>query len=251
MPERQSELYLNLLKKTLTNIVYEDAPNRTRFVKKPYFDLEQRMNGEDWPVTAHTMIGMRRLDNIQECVETVLADGVPGDLIETGVWRGGACIFMRGVLAAHGVTDRLVWVADSFEGMPHTDDDGNVTDKWLKLDDDNDILAVSQETVQENFARYDLLDDQVRFIKGWFCDSLPNAPVERLAVLRLDGDLYDSTMDSLVNLYPKVAPGGFVIIDDFVIPSCRQAVEEFRAKNDITEPIREIDNESVYWRVDA
>lgn len=73
----------------------------------------------------------------------------------------------------------------------------------------------SLEEVQENFRRYNLLDDQVQFLKGWFCDTLPTAPIEKLAVLRLDGDLYESIMDGLNALYDKVSPGGFIIVDDY------------------------------------
>lgn len=79
---------------------------------------KKRAAGKDWPKCADTMIGLQRLENIQFCVETVLHDGIPGDCIETGVWRGGATIFMRGVLKAYGIHDRRVWVADSFEGLP-------------------------------------------------------------------------------------------------------------------------------------
>src|SRR4051794_31147520 len=78
-------------------------------------DPVKRWRGPIWPHRAHTMIGMAGLDNLRSCVEDVIARGVPGDLVETGVWRGGASIFMRGILAAHGVTDRTVWVADSFQ----------------------------------------------------------------------------------------------------------------------------------------
>ena len=67
------------------------------------------------------MIGLKRLDNLERCVVRVLTDGVPGELVETGVWRGGATIFMRGVLKAYGVKDRTVWAADSFEGLPRPD----------------------------------------------------------------------------------------------------------------------------------
>jgi len=77
------------------------------------------------------------------------------------------------------------------------------------------VLAVPLEEVQALFRRYDLLDAQVRFLKGWFKDTLAGAPIERLALLRLDGDLYESTMDALVPLYDKVSPGGFVIVDDY------------------------------------
>ncbi len=80
-----------------------------------------RAVGRDWPARADSMIGLRRMDNIQDCIETVIRDDVPGDLIETGVWRGGATIFMRGVLKAYEDTTRTVWVADSFEGLPPPD----------------------------------------------------------------------------------------------------------------------------------
>jgi len=194
------------------------------------------------------MIGLKRLDNIQSCIESVLADNVPGDLIETGVWRGGATIFMRGALKAFGATDRIVWVADSFEGCPAPDAERYPADKEDKLHTSAE-LAVPLETVKANFRRYGLLDGQVRFLRGWFRDTLPAAPVERLAVMRLDGDLYESTMDALTNLYPKLSPGGYVIIDDFgAMESCRKAVLDYRKKFGIEEKIVGIDWTGAYWR---
>jgi O-methyltransferase len=196
---------------------------------------------------AHTMIGRKRLDNIQYCVETVLEDAIPGDLIETGVWRGGACIFMRGLLVAYDVTDRRVWAADSFEGVPrptYAEDAGfDISASVLP------VLAVPIEQVRELFNRYGLLDDQVRFLKGWFKDTLHAAPMDALSVLRLDGDLYESTMDALRPLYDKVTRGGFIIVDDyFSCAPCKRAVDEFRAVRDIAAPLQQIDEQSVYWR---
>ena len=84
---------------------------------------------------------------------------------------------------------------------------------------------------------------------GWFRDTLPKAPIERLAVLRLDGDMYESTTLALTHLYPKLAPGGYAIVDDYqVVPGCRQAVDDFRSQHGIVEPIRQIDWAGVYWR---
>ena len=196
---------------------------------------------------SHTMVGRKRLDNIQTCIETVLADKIPGDLLEAGVWRGGSCIFMRGVLAAYGVADRIVWAADSFEGVPppaHPQDEG------IDLSVDVlPVLAVPLEDVQALFKRYDLLDAQVRFLKGWFKDTLATAPIERLAVLRLDGDLYESTMDALVPLYDKVPTGGFVIVDDYYsCAPCGRAIDEFRGTRSISTPLQKIDEQSVFWR---
>ncbi|MGP8297716.1 TylF/MycF family methyltransferase [Streptomyces inhibens] len=249
MTDVAQDLYLDLLKKVLTDIIYEDRPDdRAPFMANSGFDLERRTNGVDWPQTAHTMIGLRRLDNLRHCVETVLADDVAGDLIETGVWRGGACIYMRGILAAHGVTDRTVWVADSFEGMPDTEEADHAVDRKMRLDQYNDVFAVSLDQVRENFARYGLLDGQVAFLPGWFSETLPAAPIDKLAVLRLDGDLYDSTTDALTSLFPKLSVGGFVIVDDYKIPSCRQAIHDYRDAHGIEDELVKIDGESVFWR---
>jgi hypothetical protein len=199
---------------------------------------------------AHTMIGLKRLDNLQECLEGVLRDGIPGDVIETGVWRGGACIFVRGFFKVHGVTDRRVWLADSFEGFPETRPTDHALDIEMDLHQYNAAADVptSLETVRQNFDRYGLLDDQVRFLKGWFADTMPTAPIDRLAVLRLDGDTYGATMDVLTHLYPKLSPGGYAIIDDYYMPSCREAVHEYRDRHGITDEIHKIDRLGVYWR---
>lgn len=240
------QLYLDLLKRCLSNVIYQD--HSTLFGKEQPFDLGNRVEGRDWPAQAHTMIGLHRLDNLHFCVEDVLARGVPGDLMETGVWRGGAAILMRAILKVNGVTDRLVWAADSFAGLPPPDPAKYPLDAPLTLNQFKE-LAVSLEEVQRNFGRYDLLDDQVRFLKGWFRDTLPGAPVKRLAVLRLDGDLYESTMDTLVHMYPKVSSGGYVIIDDYGdIPACRQAVLDYRAQHGIAEEIIPIDACGVFWQ---
>jgi O-methyltransferase len=211
-------------------------------------DPEARAEGRDWPPTAETMIGTRRLDNVVDCCVTALADGVPGDFIETGVWRGGTTILMRGVLEAWGDTDRSVWVADSFEGLPVPDEEQYPADTGLDWSHVG-VLKVGADAVRANFERYGLLDDRVRFLEGWFCDTLPDAPIEQLAVLRLDGDLYQSTMDALVALEPKVSPGGFVLVDDYGgWPPCRAAVDDYRAERGITEPIQQVDWTGVWWR---
>jgi O-methyltransferase len=102
--------------------------------------------------------------------------------------------------------------------------------------------------VKRTFESYGLLDDRVRFLPGWFKDTLHAAPIERLALLRLDGDIYESTMDALVALYEKLVPGGYLIVDDFFVPTCKKAIEEFRAARGITEPIVTIDWAGAYWR---
>ncbi|MCP4404992.1 MAG: hypothetical protein GY801_47785 [bacterium] len=105
------------------------------------------------------------------------------------------------------------------------------------------------DDVQEAFRRYDLLDDRIEFLKGWFAETLPVAPIEQLALLRLDADFYRSTMDGLQLTYHKLAPGGFCIIDDYgAFPECRRAVDEFRETHSITEAIEQVDGECIVWK---
>jgi len=231
-------LYLDLMKRCLLNLIYDRNP------------VDRSVRPETWwgwPEVAHSMLSLKRLDNIQFCIERVLQDDVPGDVIETGVWRGGASIFMRAVLKAYAVGDRAVWVADSFAGLPPPNPKfpGDAGSDFHQFQE----LAVSLEEVIENFRAYGLLDEQVRFLKGWFSETLPNAPIARLAVLRLDGDMYESTMDALTSLYPKLSIGGYTIIDDYgAVPPCKAAVHDFRKEQQIDEPLVEIDWTGMYWR---
>ena len=232
----------------LRRIVQLAGPLFLRTMKNKPYQTDVRDEGRDWPADAHTMIGRRRLDALQSCIEKVLRDNVAGDLIETGVWRGGATILMRATLKANNISDRCVWVADSFEGLPRPNTKKYVNDKGDRsyaIDD----LAVPLETVQDNFRRYDLLDDQVRFLKGWFSETLPAAPIKQLALIRIDGDMYESTMDALVNLYPKLSVGGYVLLDDYgALPASRAAVDEFRQKHGITDKIEMVDWTGAIWR---
>ena len=256
-------LYIDLLMRSVGNFIYNDDLDLMRgegwqlsdatadkySIQNPKVaDQEQKYMGQVWPSRAHTMIGFPRLHNIRECVEKIITDNVPGDLIETGVWRGGATIFMRGILKAYGIEDRTVWVADSFEGLPPPDAEKYPLDTKSTFHKFND-LSISLEQVQENFKRYNLLDNQVRFLKGWFKDTLPVAPIETLALMRLDGDMYESTMDAFVNLYNKLSVGGFVIIDDYnAVKTCNDATHDYRREHGITDPIIEIPGIGAFWR---
>jgi hypothetical protein len=269
--DNTAELYLDLIKRCLTNTIYGDdrlgpsyvLPNFLNFITNNItrryklhlgsikkYDFSLRMEGKDYPTKAHTMIGLRRLDNIQYLIKDVLNNNVAGDFIEAGVWRGGAVIFMRAVLKAYNVKDRYVWVADSFEGLPipNTEKypvDAKSTPYLYKIP----YLAVPLDEVKANFQIYNLLDEQVRFLKGWFKDTLPKAKIKKLSLIRADGDMYESTLDILINLYPKLSKGGYVIIDDYnEMASCKQAVNDFRRTNGINDKIIPIDDVGVYWR---
>ena len=240
------DLYLDLMIRSLTDLIYAED-GAVSLDNKP-FRRDVREDGSDWPARAHTMIGVKRLENIRYCAEEVFKAEVPGDFMETGVWRGGATIFMRALLAAYQRTDKRVWVADSFAGLPPPDPGAFPADRGDQHHTHPE-LASSLQTVKDNFARYGLLDDQVVFLQGWFRDTLPGCGVEQLSVLRLDGDMYESTIVALDALYPRLAPGGFLIVDDYgAVPACRQAVHDYRAKHGIAEEIVRIDWAGVYWR---
>jgi O-methyltransferase len=225
------------------------ARRNIKIVRSIPFDEQKRNLGLDWPAAAETMIGMQRLTSLQRCVETVLTEDIPGDLVECGVWRGGACILMRAVLAVYADEKRHVWLADSFAGVPPPDKENYAADDNLRLDLSADVLAVSETAVRANFRRYGLLDDRVRFLPGWFKDTLPAAPIDRIALLRLDGDLYESTIQALDALYPRLSDDAFCIVDDYhPIKACRQAVTDYREKHGILAEITDIDGSAVFWR---
>lgn len=191
---------------------------------------------------AETMLGIRQLDQMQACITDVIMRKVPGDVLEAGVWRGGMTIFMRGVLKAMGDHQRRVWVADSFEGLP---DPEKAFDSfgWKK-----GAMAISLDQVRANFLRYGLLDEQVMFLKGFFNDTLPDAEITALSVLRVDADLYESTRDVLKHLYPKLSVGGYAVFDDYQnLKDCQHAIDEYRLQHRIEDPIVKIDKRAVYW----
>lgn len=208
---------------------------------------EHRLEGKDWPSNGFTMIGMKRLENLHYCIERVLLEGVPGDFLEAGVWKGGATIFMSAVLRERGIMDRRVWVADSFKGLPPPKPEypADANDEHYRVPE----LAVSRQTVEEGFRRFGLLSKNVVFVEGWFNETLPACGVEKLALLRLDGDMYESTITCLDALYDRVQTGGYIIVDDYgYIQSCRQAVHDFLDKRKLKPVIHSIDWTGVFWK---
>jgi O-methyltransferase len=244
-------LYVDLLERTLTGAINEEpgfVPALMPVIAPP-FNEKARLLGTDWPLRSVTMIGLTRIRHLGQLVRQVIAEHIPGDLIETGVWRGGACIYMRAMLAVLGDMERQVWVADSFAGLPTPDPARFPADAGDPLHRVQ-FLSVSLDQVKANFARFNMLDERVRFLPGWFKDTLPTAPIERLAILRLDGDMYESTINALDALYDKVSPGGFVIVDDYnALQSCKQAINDFRGRRGISGMLEPIDNLAAFWRV--
>jgi O-methyltransferase len=239
-------IYLNLLIRTLTNSMYPESEDKSK-------------NG-GWPLYSHTMLPTEKLNTIRYCIDYCLENDIDGDLIETGVWRGGAVIFMEGVLHASGALNKKVYVADSFEGLPCPSIGGCEEDagsgyfgqrgargKLPWAERHKEELSIGLEEVKNNFKKYNLLKDNVFFVKGFFEHSMKNIDIDKLCLLRLDGDMYSSTIVVLNELYDKVTKGGFVIIDDWKLPQAQKAVVDFRKNNNITEPLLR-DGTGVFWQ---
>jgi len=192
------------------------------------------------------MIGLKALNNIEYCINQINKYNIDGDFIEAGVWRGGATIFMKALSDIFNM-NRKVWVADAFEKtFPKSeyeiDDDVVWQSSW-------NPLKVTLSEVIENFKKYNVLDENVKFLKGWFKDTLVTSEIEKLSLLRLDGDMYSSTIQTLDALYFKLEVGGFIIIDDYnALNESKTAVDDFRKKNNITEEILKVNWACVYWK---
>lgn len=253
--QRAQEMYVEMLKSSVTATVFNGAEKSVPagHKKRPLqpVDLKKRKGGSDWPYLGDTMTGWKRIDNVWELLKNVVNENIPGDYIETGVWRGGSSVFARGVLDVLGQEDRQSYVCDSFAGLPPGERDLDKADKnW---DNMHWYLSVSDEIVAQNFQKYGLLDHNVIFAKGFFNETMPqiktyHSPERTFSVMRLDGDMYESTVDVLYNLYEKLSIGGYVIMDDwFGFPS-KTACEDFFHVHGIKPEIIPIDALSAYWK---
>jgi O-methyltransferase len=183
-----------------------------------------RKEGGEWPVFALSMIGEQRMNNIRTLLEQAHREGLEGDFMECGVWRGGASIYAKIIIESleWRVRKPHVWLADSFSGLPlpRSQHDSAIWAKW-------DYLSVPSSEVKANLINFGVFDNTIHFCEGYFVDSLPLCHPKKIVVLRMDGDMYDSTTDQLSNLFPSVVDGGWIIIDDWSIPSCQKAVLDF------------------------
>ncbi len=260
--ERMRTAYLDLLKLCLCDLAgartlsvsrtgdTRRAESQVKCRELDEAELSLRVAGAEWPFSGLTMIGLKRLDDLQACVESVVADGIEGDVIEAGVWRGGAAILARATLDSLGELERTVWLADSFRGLPSPDPDAFPEDRLLDLSY-VDFLAVPVEEVRGYFARFGL-ERGVEFVEGLFADTLPGLRGHRWSLVRLDGDTYEATWVGLESLYPGLSRGGYLIVDDYgLIPECHAAVHDFRRAHGIREPIEEIDWNGARWRKEA
>jgi hypothetical protein len=219
------------------------------------------IDGSDVPPQANalSMVGKRRLDNFAMCVATTVRENVPGDVIETGSWKGGAAFVAMKVLdILDQRQQRKVYVCDSFKGIPSPP-----KDRQYNTEDHNANFPVfseaSSKRVLADAQRFGVSMDPSEVLEGYFNETLPalvaSQPAIRFSVIRLDGDTYFSTMDALRTLYSRLSPGGFVIVDDYIDwAGCREAAEDFRRQQGIRDPIVLVPHRDgeilrgAYWR---
>ena len=243
----------NFIKRIIKKIIIKTISKNKISIKKTLTPDEVE-NGSERSSLSFSMVGKKRLNNVHKLIDRIFKDNIEGDFLEAGIWKGGIIIFMRACLLAYNDKNRKVWGIDSFKGLPPLDVHNFPEDKIFEkiLDDWNrQEMIVSKKEVIENINKFDLYDNQVELIEGWFSDVFKkNYNIKKLSLCRIDGDLYQSTYEALVGLYPKISLGGYVIIDDYGLWSgaCKKAVDRFREENNINSELIKIDWAGVYWR---
>jgi len=255
---RAREAYIEVVKSYVSANIFGSAEMSvvpalgTNYFTAVPLDVKSRVGGKDWTYLGLTMTGHARVKNVQDLLVDIIKKNISGGYMETGVWRGGSSIFARAVMRAYGEGNRKLFVCDSFAGLPPGERQLDSRDKgW----DKTSYLEVGVDTVVDNFRRLSLLDHNVIFAQGFFNLSMPRLRyhVDQLAILRMDGDMYESTVDVLYHMYDKLELNGYVIVDDWIqnhgedFPS-KTAVEDFWAVHGLKPNIFEIDGCSVYWK---
>jgi len=177
-----------------------------------------------------------------------------GDVVETGVYQGGSSAVILKVLLTYDRCGKQFWAFDSFQGLPNITKKDQVGEQIVGAQ--GSFVAGVDEFKANLEARGVWNESRVRIVPGWFSDTVGKAGVKTISFLRLDGDLYHSTLDVLKGFYPLVTQGGYIYVDDYgSFNGCRHAVDEYRAEHHVYEPmhwIRETGGsvEAVWWRKD-
>jgi len=204
-------------------------------------------------VRPFTMVPEPSLVELGQQVAAVLAEGVPGDLVECGVWRGGAAFLMAGLLRAAGVTDRKVWLCDSFEGLPAPEPvDGPAAGRYAGNPESPryfDNCRASLDEVRRGAGTLGVAD-RLEYVEGWFDRTLPSARerIGPIALLRIDGDWHSSVKACLDNLYDAVVDGGLVVLDDYYAwDGCAVALHEFLGARSLPHRIESLAVDGDAW----
>jgi hypothetical protein len=225
--------------------------------RRPFASEKRKLRDDlSLALLPHTMGGRKALENAFDVVARVEAGGIPGALVECGVAEGGTAAMMAMTSKALGGSARDVWLFDSYEGLPEPtveDYHDGRAGEFIRPLPKGACLGTIEQVSELFFGKLGFPRDQVHLVKGWFQDTVPlnRGKVPQIAVLRLDGDWYESTRIPLENFYDQVSPGGFVIIDDYA--TCfgsRRAVDEFRVERGISTRLHEDGRGGVYFQKD-
>ncbi|XWV24486.1 macrocin o-methyltransferase [Tupanvirus deep ocean] len=194
----------------------------------------------------YSMCDTNKINQTKYLLENIIKNGIAGAIVETGVWKGGMGMWMKCIIKYHN-DSRDIWLFDTFSYFPNSQyptDAGihNITNILFEN-------MPTPEDVKYNFKKMGLLDDKIHIVPGKFNNTLPFVDPGEIAILRLDSDYYDSTLYVLELYYWKITSGGCVIVDDYnnIHVGCKKAIDDFRSKYNITNPIYDVHNESIYW----
>jgi cephalosporin hydroxylase len=203
----------------------------------------------------YTTMGRARLDSLESCLDIIRDEAVEGDLVECGTGRGGGAIFLRAFLDAYEMHKPSVWLADEFRAASDGKSAGEMPFPGAPPLPGGGVgfpdLKGDLNTVRDGFDRFGLLDDRVRFLAGPLASTLPDASIDKIALLALGDSVRADAGEVLEALYDRVTVGGFVVIDKYAAEKCRAAVDGFRARRGITEPRERIDWSAQRWRKTA
>ncbi|MEX2150263.1 MAG: TylF/MycF/NovP-related O-methyltransferase [Steroidobacteraceae bacterium] len=202
-------------------------------------------------VQPYTMTSAERLFALIQAVRHVSAAAIPGDIVECGVWRGGSMMAAARTLLESGDATRDLYLYDTYEGMspPGAADvnlDGQAASALLRARDKHDPESAwcyaTLEDVRTALYGTGYQASRMHFVEGKVEQTIPGTAPERIAVLRLDTDWYESTRHEMEHLYPRLSPGGVLIIDDYGHwAGCRKAVDEYLASRGIRLLLNRID----------
>ncbi|MCB0726025.1 MAG: class I SAM-dependent methyltransferase [Ignavibacteriae bacterium] len=192
--------------------------------------------------TPHTMTSLESLYYTYRSVKYAIENNIPGDFIECGVWKGGNTMMVALTLMNMKSTDRKIYLYDTFEGMSaptekdvsYKNEDADIEYKESQKGDHNEWCYSPLDEVKNNLYSTGYPKDKIVFVKGKVEDTIPGTLPEKIAILRLDTDWYESTYHELVHLYPLLSEKGFLIIDDYGYwQGAREAVEQYFKENNV------------------
>lgn len=185
-------------------------------------------------------------------LEQVKVDGIAGDFVQAGVWKGGSALYMHALNHALGMHRRL-WLADTFYGFDPATVKHEKDLKALAAFSDFQGEPLSAQKVKDLFEVHGLLDESVHFLEGDVKDTLPGAGISEVSLLHIDVDFFEPTYNTLAELYDKVQPGGYIVIDDYGVPhfNCSDAVDRFRSERSIETPLNMMTHYIAWWRKEA